>query len=76
MPILIIYDKRRLTMRRNLEKDTVSVVVLLPTEVYEAYAETLNDRGLKRQKYSSDIFQRAVEQDMAEYKKSIKKKAV
>jgi len=63
-------------MRRNLEKEAVSVVVLLPIEIYDVYAETLNERGLKRQKHSSDLFQKAVEQDVTEYKKASKKKAV
>jgi len=61
-------------MRRNLDKKDVSVVVLLPIEIYDRYAETLNERGLKRQKYSSDLFIQAVEQDIADYKKSLKKK--
>jgi len=63
-------------MRRNLEKEAVSVVVLLPIEIYDAYAETLNERGLKRQMHSSSLFQKAVEQDIADYKRASKKKAV
>jgi len=63
-------------MRRNMEKAFVSVVVLLPIAIYEKYAETLNERGLKRQRYSSDIFQKAIEQDIADYRKAAKKKAI
>lgn len=66
-------------MRRNLEKAEVSVVVLLPVAIYDIYAETLNERGLKRQKHSSELFQNAVEQDIANHiadtKKATKRKA-
>ena len=53
-------------MKRNFEKAATSVVVILPKEDYEDYVETVDERGYKRQKYNSDIFQKAVEQDVTD----------
>lgn len=55
-------------MGKQLEKDTVAVLIHVPRELYEEYLNSLQNRSLKRQSYSAKIFCKAMKRDVEEYK--------
>lgn len=56
------------TNKPMIIKETVAVLIHIPKELYTEYSESVNKRNLKRQAYSTELFCKAIIQDIKENK--------
>ena len=54
-------------MQKNKKRDTVSVLLQVPRDVYTEYLKTLDARNLKRLGYNKDVFVKAIKKEIEEF---------
>ena len=56
-------------MRRNPDKDTTAVLIHIESSLYDKYLKTLDERHLKRQAHSAEVFEKAIEEEIKRHYK-------